>query len=64
MRELDDIKADIISSVESIKAEMESAGVTPTSDGNMTSEDFAKLQARVSSELEPISDELGQMLNE
>lgn len=64
MRELDDIKSDIISSLELAKAEMEKAGVSSTSDGDMTNEDFSKIQARVFSELEPISNELGRMLDE
>lgn len=64
MRELDDIKSDVISGLESVKAEMERAGVSATSDGNMTKEDFSKIQARVSREMGELSEELGQMLNE
>lgn len=59
MRDTEEIKSDIIRSLRSAKADMENAGVSATSDGNMTEEEFSALRKRVLNELEPISRELG-----
>ncbi len=63
MRELDEVRSDIIRNLTNVKSEMEKAGVSSTSEGNMSVDDFSRLKERVQSELEPLSRELGQMLD-
>ena len=63
MRDLAEVESDLIRSLRAAKSEMETAGVTATSDGNMTAEDLSRIKERLLGELKPIRRELEQMLD-
>lgn len=63
MKGIAEIESEIRQHLGEAKTKMEQAGVTTTSDGDMTAEQLSEIRDQIRRNLEPIRDELERMLN-